>query len=314
MSEEMEQLRTLRGHQEAVYQVAFSPDGSLLATASFDGTVKLWRVDDGVEVATLVGHSAKVLSVGFSADGRSLLSASADKTLKLWSLLAGEGDDSPAGSINASETASFSGHEDIVHSLAFSPDAKTAASGSADKTVRIWNLTDGKQVRSIDAHASSVYCVAYSPDGKQIVSGALGSEMKLWNVADGTEIKTLQAGQDGVFRVSFFDEDHLLSGGSDKIVRKWDIQEGKVVQTFKGHSGWVMGLRRVPGKTRVISLDHGGSLLVWDFKKDEALFRRKFPAPVHGLALSADAEWVAIANGDGSTSLLQSPAIVRGSS
>jgi len=311
MPEATEPPRTLKGHEEAVYQVAFSPDAALLATASFDGTVKLWRVQDGVEAATLSGHGGKILSIGFSADGRSLLSASADKTLKLWNLAAGEGNDSPAGSINAAEAVSLSGHEDIVHSLAFSPDGKTAASGGADKTVRIWNLADGKQLRSISAHAASVYCVDYSPDGNQLASGGLDSEMKVWNAADGAEVKKLEVGQDGVFCVSFLDGDHLLSGGPDKTIRKWNIQAGKAVQTFSGHRGWVMGLSRVPGKARVISLDHGGNLLVWDFAKDETLFQRKFRAPVHGLALSADAQWVAIAHGDGSTSLFQSPAAVR---
>jgi WD40 repeat protein len=205
----------------------------------------------------------------------------------------------------------FSGHGDIVHSVAFSPDHQTAASGSADKTIRIWNLADGKQLKSINAHGSSVYCVAYSPDGTQIASGGFDKLVKVWNVADGAEVKKLEGHEEGVFCLAYDSDGNILSGSSDRSIRKWNVKEGKVIQTYTGHPGWISDLRIVPGKHKAISVDYGGNLLVWDLEKAQPLLTKKLPAIVHGLALSSDLKWLATANGEGSTFLFESPAEAR---
>ena len=81
----MSERNRLEGHEETVFEVAFSPDGQTLATASGDNTVKLWR-SNGQDLRTLVGHGDEVYSVSFSPDGQTLATASKDKTVKLWNL------------------------------------------------------------------------------------------------------------------------------------------------------------------------------------------------------------------------------------
>src|SRR5436190_526057 len=88
------------------------------------------------------------------------------------------------------------GHTDKVYSVAFSPDGKLLASGSADKTVRLWNPADGKEVKNLGAHGNSVYCVAFSPDGKLLASASADALVKIWDVAMQKELKTLK-GHDG---------------------------------------------------------------------------------------------------------------------
>jgi len=119
-------LATLKGHADAVYSVAFSPDGKTLASGSGDHTVELSEARTGQGLATLKGHDGFVTSVAFSPDGKTLASGSDDNTVKLWDAQTGQ------------ELATLKGHDDYVGSVAFSPDGKTLASGSRDKTVKLW--------------------------------------------------------------------------------------------------------------------------------------------------------------------------------
>ncbi|MGQ4646669.1 WD40 repeat domain-containing protein [Lyngbya aestuarii] len=107
--------------------LSFSPDGKMIASGSFDSTVKLWRLRDGKLMATLRGHSDKVNSVSFSHDGKTIASASDDQTIKLWS-------------IDGQELRTLSGHQAAVLAVSFGYDIDKLASASGDDTVLLWNL------------------------------------------------------------------------------------------------------------------------------------------------------------------------------
>ncbi len=144
---------TLKGHTGPVTSVAFSPNGLRLASASWDGTVKVWSVATGLEVRTFKGHTGLVISVAFSPDGTRLASASGDGTVKVWDAATGQ------------EPITLKGHTSVVASVAFSPDGLRLASGAADLTVKVWDATTGQVIRTLEGHTGPVTSVAFSPDG-----------------------------------------------------------------------------------------------------------------------------------------------------
>ncbi|MEL6354748.1 MAG: AAA family ATPase, partial [Cyanobacteria bacterium J06627_28] len=152
---------TLAGHFNSVYGVSFSPDGQTVASASQDGTVKLWDRHTGKELKTLKGHSNYVIDVRFSSDGQTLATASSsDTTVKLWDLRSGE------------ELKSLDGHSDGVKSISFSPDGQTLATASRDTTVKLWDFRSGEELKSLDGHSDAVEKVIFSPDGQTLATAS----------------------------------------------------------------------------------------------------------------------------------------------
>jgi WD40 repeat protein len=142
----------------AVRSVAFSSDGKRLASASMDGTVKLWDTATGHETRTLAGHTGGVFTVVFSADGKRLASASLDQTVKVW--------DARTGHV----TLTLKYQANLVWSLAFSPDSQRLAAVSRDATVTIWDATTGQETLTLKAPTNRNSSVAFSPDSTRLAS------------------------------------------------------------------------------------------------------------------------------------------------
>ncbi len=288
-------IRTLKGHKDAARSVAFSPDGKLIASGSYDKTIRLWNVSTGQCLRTLRGHTGSIFSVAFSPDGELIAGGSNDKTVRLWNAKNGrllrtlEGHTdwiwsvafSPDGALIASgshdetirlwEVATgrllrtLGGHTGFILSVAFSPDGKLIASGSRDKTIRLWNARTSRLIRTLEGHTGYIQSVAFSPDGKLIVSGGDDKTIRLWNAKTGSLIRTLEGHKTMVESVAFSPDGKLIvSGSSDKTIRLWEVATGRRLRTLKGHENDVLSVAFSPDGALIASGSYDGTIRLWE--------------------------------------------------
>jgi WD40 repeat protein len=218
---EREELITLRGHEQPVSSLAFSTDGRLLATASWDNSIRLWDLQAKTLLRLLPGHEDSITNVKFSPDGRLLASSSKDGTILLW------------------DTAAWTSHplkfeegwqKKIVREIAFSPDGRALAAAGDDGMIRVWNIEDGRLTHVWRAHNNKIQGLAFGPDGTLLASASEDTTIRLWRIADWTEVRELAGHTKGVWQASFSpDGRFLVSASDDRTARVWDVATGRQV-------------------------------------------------------------------------------------
>ncbi len=180
---------------------------------------------------------------------------------------------------NVKERNRLQGHSELVISVAFSPDGKTLASGSADKTIKLWDVATGKLSQTLTGHSDGVYSdevssVAFSPDGKTLASGSHDKTIKLWDMATGKLSQTLTGDSDAVYSVAFSpDGKTLASGSGDNTIKLWDVATGKPKQTITGHSEWVNSVAFSPDGKTLASNSWDKTVILWNLDLDNLMVR-----------------------------------------
>jgi predicted NACHT family NTPase len=268
--------------------VAFSPDGTRLASTGYDLTVMVWDAANGQEFRTLESHTSGVNSVDFSPDGTRLASAGFDRAVKAWD------------AVSSQELRSLKGHTNVVMSVVFSPDGTRLVSACHDRTVKVWDAASGQELLTLKGHTSGVNSVAFSPDGTRLASASDDRAVKVWDAASGQELRSLKGHSDGVASVSFSpDGTRLASAGFDRAVKVWDAASGQELRTFKGHTSRVRSVAFSPDGTRLASASEDLTVKVWDAVGGQELRALKGHAgAVYGVAFSPDGTRLASASHD----------------
>jgi WD40 repeat protein len=281
----------LRGHDDWVWAVAWSPDGRRLATASRDRTSRIWNAESGSEMAVLQGHNDGVRGVAWSPDGRRLATASADRTTRIW--------DTETGT----ELALLHGHNDEVRGVAWSPDGRRLATASADRTTRIWDTETGTELALLHGHNDEVRGVAWSPDGRRLATASADRITRIWDTETGTELALLHGHDRGVRGVAWSpDGRRLVTGSHDRAARIWDADSGSELAVLHGHNDEVRGVAWSPDGRRLATASIDLTARVWDAESGtEVAVLHGHNGWVHEVAWSPDGRKLATTSDDRTT-------------
>ena len=219
-------LATFTEHEEQVHSLAFSSQGNILASASYDNSIILWDIEMRRKLGVL--HDAASFreaptSLAFSPDGKTLAVGTIGATVMLWDM------------VTRTHIDTLVGHADTlwVTCVAFSPDAKTLASGSEDQTIRLWDVMTRSSVATLEGHEHRVWSLAFSPKGNLLASGSHDGIVELWNIETEKNIATLDAHTRSIRSLSIsHDGRTLASGAADSSVKLWDIQTEELSASF----------------------------------------------------------------------------------
>ncbi len=287
-------LRPIYAHPDTIWYVATNPKYPLFASVSADNTLKIWEENGSLkQVITLPQVSFR--SVNFSNNGRFMVTGNDKNSVQIWDLGETLGD-------NIKLLKTLTGHQAAVYAVGISPDQSVIASGSDNKTIKLWNM-QGELLNSFPAHSERIWQLAFSPDGQILASASEDGMVKLWQ-KDGKLITTLKhdgpvwglvfhpqknmiitvsrdntlnfwqlngkleksimAESGGLTRVAISPDGNIIAtGGVDNTVKLWD-NSGKLLRTLSGHQGMVISLAFTANGKSIISGGDDGLLMMWD--------------------------------------------------
>jgi WD40 repeat protein/tRNA A-37 threonylcarbamoyl transferase component Bud32 len=287
-------LATLSGHSGEVSCVAYSPDGTRLATGGKDQTLKIWDAATGKVLHTLKGHTSEVFRLAFSPDGRRVISVS-ENAFNLWDTRTGRREFRRIYS-----TASATSRP----SVAFGPDGKGYAAWGEGKVVKVLDLAADREVVAFGGHKGKVNRVAFSPVGKWVAS-AEGGEVKIWEARTGKEILTLEGPAGGPGPVFSGDGSRLATLSRENVITVWDTATRKKVHTFPWRQGDVDRMALSPHGKRLALVSAGeegrpNEVKVCDVTTgNELFFLRGHTGQILDLAFRPDGRRLVSAGGDG---------------
>jgi WD40 repeat protein len=237
----------------AVHNVAFSPDGTILATGDGTGMVRLWNTQTGELGAAVQAHTNWAFSVAWSPDGKSFVTGGGDDAVRSFD----------AGNLTQ-PLKTFLGHSNDVHAVAITGDGRNLVSAGDDRHIIVWELATGKELLRWRAHDGQIPTVTIGPDGATVASGSRDDSIRAWELKSGRLKHELIGHTEDVLSVRFSpDGKSLASTSYDGTVRLWDAISGRAIRIFKGHTNRVFSAAFSPDGSRLASAGDS-TLRIWD--------------------------------------------------
>ena len=242
---------TLSGHATAVWAVDASSDGKLVATAGYDGMVKLWDMQSGKLKADLNQHKGWVRSLAFSPDGSQLVTAGEDGNVIVWSTSSG------------TAVTTVVAHKGPVTAITFSSDGKTFVTGGRDNLVKIWNALDGKEIKSLTGHEDTIWSIAYSPTRSEFVSTGADKTIRVWSADNFKQTGMLTGHKDWVTSAAFnSDGGRLVTASLDGVIKLWDVQKRQEQEGPSHQSASVWCVTFAPDDQSIFVGTHRGGKII----------------------------------------------------
>ena len=233
--------RILSGHSDSVVSVQFSLNGKLMATGSFDKTVKLWNPNTGETLKTFDGHSDAVISVSFSPDGNKILSGSLDGTVKIWDCITGD----------CLKTIVTDCKE--AEAWYFSPDGATIVSASREAELAVWNADRGVCIKHLHGHTDMITSVVVSPDGKQVISTSRDDTIRQWDIATGECLRTIE--MQGVTTAAYQNGmKRLAAASANGLILEFDVETGAVSGELYHDTEEITAIAYSPDDSKILSV------------------------------------------------------------
>ncbi|KAJ3081689.1 Transducin (beta)-like 3 [Rhizoclosmatium hyalinum] len=261
----------LYGHSNVVVCLDRSKDGRLLASGSKDNSSLIWGFNEETRkfglIGSCVGHTEAVGAVAFSSKANSfLVTGSSDRTIKVWDISKLEKQAKTAAEpIKLKSSYTFQAHEKDINSIAVAPNDRIFATGSQDKTAKVWSAVDGSLVGTCTGHKRGVWCVQFSTVDQVLVTSSGDKTIKLWSMSDYSCLKTLEGHLNSVLKVSFVSLGmQMVSSGSDGLVKLWNIKNNECVNTFDAHEDKVWALAMKQDESLVVSGGADSKITLWE--------------------------------------------------
>jgi WD40 repeat protein len=269
--ESWEQKGGLIGQLQAIWGLTYSPSGDRIATASGDGSIRIW--DPATKLTTvnlrgffkapppgwtnLMTHAGQVRAVVLTHDDKTIISGGDDNSIRMFD-------------VNTTEdTVVIDNVGYAVHSLALSPDGKTLAAGGDGNRVTFWDPADGRALGELSTQSVRTTCLAYSPDGKILAYGGHDGAVVLWDVAAKKALASLTRHTNPVTSLCFSPDGKVLATASeDQTVKIWDVASHAMIASLDEHTDAIFSLAFSPDGLSVASGSRDATVIIWDWKAE----------------------------------------------
>ena len=276
-------------HKDQVRNIIFSPDGQRVATASLDGTAKVWDATTGDIMATL-NHEGGVSTVAFSPNAKQILTSSAGGIVKVWDA-------------NTWTTVTTLNHEGGIRSAIFSPDSQQVTTAGDAGTARVWDATTG-DIRANFNHDDWVFDVEFSPDNQQVATATRDGKAQIWDIKSGNPIAAF-IHNGAIWEVTFSPDGYrVVTAGFDRRANIWDALTGENIATLN-HDDNVIAVAFSPDGQQVATASDDGTAKIWDATTGISISILSHDNNVRAIAFSPDGQQVATASDDGTARIWQ---------